>query len=376
MEAHNFLDELERLRYVWTRHPTRRSSNGDFHAENEYRHGFTRAHHELRAVRLMVQLRQLAASLGICFMLVGCQGSDGAPTRAGSEALPTTTEPADEFPTGEPPVDDGSLGSGDGESDNDGDDGGGGSGDGENDNGGGGGGDGDGDRDGGGGDGDRDGGGEDKGDGENKGEDKGEDKRIIEVAGPTLTDDYPEYFGNIYPSDRSKCAVFTNQLEYDVRLQAMSVDAPLTIVTGCLPNSGETAPACRVGQVLAAGRSGRCAMGVVFAPDTDFAQNYTPTFTVASSVSCAGTASEPCAASEVIAVGPTAESPVTVRWTWAIAMRYCGATDYADDSGNPGGSGYPPEHGCSVDAPTSPESSSGESLNTDAPNTATSSDDS
>ena len=187
----------------------------------------------------------------------------------------------------------------------------------------------------------------------------GDDDRSIEVAGPTLGDDYPEYFGNIYPGGLSKCAYFVNDLSYDVRVDAVAVGAPLRVLNGCTPDSREhpADPGCSVGRVLAASHAGGCSAGVTFASGTDLGRNYTPSMTWRLSVSCTDTAAPPCSTPSVVAAGPAPDHPVRARWSSSISLRFCGATDYADDDGNPGGTGYPPSDGCSDQAPATDDPS-------------------
>ena len=180
----------------------------------------------------------------------------------------------------------------------------------------------------------------------------GTHERSLEVAGPTLGDDYPEYFGNIYLGDRAKCAYFDNTQEYDVRVDAVSVKSPLRVVSGCAPDSGDPehldGRGCTPDTVLAASRGNGCTAGVEFENGTDFMQNYLRSLLWQLSVLCTDTEGPPCSDPSVVAAEPTPDRPLRVHWTMTIEIRFCGATDYADDAGDPGGQGGPPSDGCSV----------------------------
>jgi hypothetical protein len=92
-------------------------------------------------------------------------------------------------------------------------------------------------------------------------------------------------------------------------------------------------------------------MGFAVAAGTDLDRNYTPKLVWTMSLACTDTAAEPCSAPSVVAAQPTLQQPVMVRWSRTTPIRYCGATDYADENGDPGGSGSQPSNGCSAERP-------------------------
>lgn len=184
--------------------------------------------------------------------------------------------------------------------------------------------------------------------------------RGVEVAGPTLGNDYPEYFGNIYAADREKCANFVNDHQYDVTILAVSASSPLVLVTDCMPGSGESPTVgCTADLVLPGFGEATCTLGVRFAQGTDFAANYLPMIDWRLSVVCTDAVAEPCSAPDVVAHGPSEAEPVVATWTMVDPVRFCGATDYADEHGGPGGVGGAPRNGCTTEPPdvatTSPD---------------------
>ncbi len=309
---------------------------------------------DVRAGRPTVTVAVLTATVAL--LLAGCLAAEPDPSASTGE---DPSSPAQEtLPTKRPPLDSGTLGGGGDSGDHgggngNGDGGGDGNGDGGGGNGGGnGGGDGDGDGDNNGGGGHNGGGGGGGGDGGDGG-----DSRTIEVGGPTLGADYPEYFGNIYPGDIDpgqtwKCAGFRNGLSYGMSVESVTATQPLVPVRPCRPDDPELeeGPGCTGGLVLPAS-GGWCTFGVTFVAGTHLDRNYTPTYTWSVSVKCTDTVSEPCSLPAVASLHPTTTDPVVARWTWTEPMRYCGATAYADDQGSPDGGGWPPEYGCTADVP-------------------------
>jgi len=184
----------------------------------------------------------------------------------------------------------------------------------------------------------------------------------IEVAGPTLNDDYPEYFGNVYRDDRSKCAYVYPEAaaSYDVRVDSVSVGAPFVLRTDCGPTSNEHSAAsgpCRAGIVIPPRESGGCRIGFTFAAGTDFGRNYLTQMTWRLSTMCTDTEHAPCSEPGVVAAGPSAENPVRAVWTQRMAIRFCGGTDYAaegSDGQETAGTGAAPSTGCTSAKPAEP----------------------
>ncbi len=251
-------------------------------------------------------MKKLPTVLICLCLLAGCGSSPASSPDTDNVAISTTSDPGD---YSEPPTDAGALGGG----------GSGGSGD-------------------------------NRG-GASGGSPAGASERSIEGAGPTLSDDYPESFGNVYRDDRMKCAYFSNPSDYEVRVHSMSVESPFRVVTGCTPEGRKhpAEPACAEGIVFAALDANGCSAGVEFENGTDFSRNYTTELVWRLSVSCTGTATDPCSSPTVAAANPTPEQPVQVQWTATRSLRFCGATDYADESGNPAdGGGTEPSNGCTT----------------------------
>jgi hypothetical protein len=284
-------------------------------------------------------------AVGLMALLVSCSGS---PESASSTPTSTAEDRADEaapgdIPSASPSWDHGDGGSAPGGVDGDGDTGGHGNAGGGGDSGA---------------DGDSGAEGETGSDGETGGDNNGngvpedggtsdETEPVIEVAGPTLESDYSEYWGNIYREMRSGCANFTNSQPYDFTVESVSISRPLVLVTDCSAGAGQV-PGCGSGTVLTASSGSECRLGFVFAAGTDFSQNYLPTTTWTLRASCTDAAVEPCSADQVAAAQPSLSDPVSVRWSWTDPMRFCGATDYADENGNPG-EGSAPTNGCTVE---------------------------
>lgn len=204
-------------------------------------------------------------------------------------------------------------------------------------------------------------GGSDTGENDSGGGGSGNGADSVEVAGPTLENDYPQHWGNIDLELRAMCANFVNQLNYNVTIESISVSTPLSLVTNCEPTGGEppVAAGCAAGFVLVAQRATACNLGVEFAVGTDFAQNYLVQNDWRLSAVCTDATAEPCNTSEVAAAGPAPNTPVMIIWTLRQAVRFCGATGYSDDQGNPDGGG-PPEDGCLAELAASSAPSSEE----------------
>jgi len=181
---------------------------------------------------------------------------------------------------------------------------------------------------------------------------------VVIVGGPTLSDDYPEHWGNLYLTDPSQCAVFTNDSDHQIIIRSVSVPSPLVLVTDCSPDGqGRSTTGCTAGLALPA--AGGCVAGIQFAPGTDLTKNYTGDNNWDLSQICTDTASPPCSEKDVAARHPSVTSPVEVWWTVTLPIRFCGATDYADDQGNPGGAGSNPRNGCTAPSPEQPSRATG-----------------
>ncbi len=176
------------------------------------------------------------------------------------------------------------------------------------------------------------------------------DAAVVIIGGPTVSNDYPELWGNLYADVRSQCAVFNSTVvTYAVRLDSVAVTGPFVVVHACTPLNpyAKSKQPCRPGLVLAAGGHAGCVLGMALGPAAQLSHNYTGANRWTFSTSCRDTQSEPCSAAAVAAHHPSPSAPVTVRWTVSRPVRFCGATDYADEHGDPGGKGSNPGNGCS-----------------------------
>lgn len=185
-----------------------------------------------------------------------------------------------------------------------------------------------------------------RGTGHGSGKDDGE-KSVLVVAGPTLESDFPEYWGNYYPTDDTRCSNFSHHLGSDVTVVSVTVSEPLELAGPCLRGEDEEpAPPCGAGVVLAADDA--CGVTLRFADPGDRDRDFPEILqTWVLATVCTGTQDEPCSDPAVVAAGPSVSHPVPVRWTATDRLRYCGATDYADDEGFAGGQGTRPSNGCS-----------------------------
>ncbi len=183
---------------------------------------------------------------------------------------------------------------------------------------------------------------------------------VLVVAGPTLANDYPEYWGNWYAGDRSKCAVFTSYQPQPVTVVQVAVEHPLRIGSTCSapPESAADAETCAPGVRLGPAGEGGCLLRVEMPSGTDLSANYEMATVWTLELACTGTEGAPCSEPAVTDRAPSMTQPVTVRWILRDPMRYCGATDYADDDGRPGGTGTSPRNGCSETASSPDESGS------------------
>ncbi len=187
------------------------------------------------------------------------------------------------------------------------------------------------------------------------------DSGHIEIAGPTLNDEYPEFFGNLFDFKLSNCAFFSNTegsaVAYPIRVEGISVDPPFRLLSGCEPDVNKQGleerpvePGCRAG-VLVPVASGEprigCTAGVEYPSDLSRSkENHTGALVLRLSILCTNSTSSPCSETSVRARRPTPGSPVRVLWNASYPVRYCGATDYANEDGGPGGDGDSSEYGC------------------------------
>jgi hypothetical protein len=173
------------------------------------------------------------------------------------------------------------------------------------------------------------------------------DERIIVVGGPTLNNDYPEYWGNLYLGDQ--CANFTIRSKYTVTLESVTVEDPLSLITDCDPDWGEevTSRGCESDIVFSSGTEAHCLLGVQL-PDDGLDTDFTPTNTWTFSVLCSDTDEPPCSEVDNEKQHLLSEDGVRVYWTVEYPMRWCGASDYGplDEEGEPAGPGESPVHGC------------------------------
>lgn len=189
-----------------------------------------------------------------------------------------------------------------------------------------------------------------EGSGGNGGKESGvTDERIVVVGGPTLNNDYPEYWGNLYSGDQ--CAIFSIVSDYEVTLENVTVEEPLSLVTDCDPDSEEddevTSRGCGAGIVLGSGLEASCLLGVQLPKhslDTDFTPKNTWTF----SVLCSDTLEPPCSEVDITQQHLLSKEGVRVYWRVEYPMRWCGASDYGPltDKGEAYGPGDNPVHGC------------------------------
>lgn len=185
------------------------------------------------------------------------------------------------------------------------------------------------------------------------------DERIIVVGGPTLNNDYPEYWGNLYSGDQ--CAVFTLRSDHDVTLESVTVEEPLSLVTDCEPNSRVevTSRGCESGIVFSSEPEASCLFGVQL-PDDRLDTDFTPKNTWTFSVLCSDTLEPPCSEVDTGEQHLLTEEGVRVYWTVVHPMRWCGASDYGPltAAGEPVGPGEShPVHGCVVGTSSDTDSS-------------------
>jgi hypothetical protein len=175
------------------------------------------------------------------------------------------------------------------------------------------------------------------------------DERIVVVGGPTLNNDYPEYWGNLYLGDQ--CAIFTVASDYEVRLESVTVGEPLILVTDCAPDWEEeeevTSRGCEPGIVLTSGSEASCILGVQL-PTDGLDADFTPKNAWTFSVLCADTRAPPCSEVDVAEQHLLSGEGMRVYWTVEYPMRWCGASDYGPltEEGEAYGPGDSPAHGC------------------------------
>lgn len=176
----------------------------------------------------------------------------------------------------------------------------------------------------------------------------GSTPRAIDVAGPTINNDFPEYWGNIYRDQPVHCANFTFSDAVSVTLVSVTVNTPLRVHGGCAGGD----PNCVAGIVVPQGQA--CGLGLTFSRRADLHRDYPHIAQVWTlRAACTSTDAPPCTGDAVAAAHPSPTKPVVVTWKQSMRLRYCGGTDYANDEGFSGGRGTSPTNGCSGAAPPS-----------------------
>jgi len=170
----------------------------------------------------------------------------------------------------------------------------------------------------------------------------GSTPRAIDVAGPTINNDFPEYWGNIYSDQSVHCANFTFSDVVSVTLVSVKVGTPLRIHGGCGPQN----PDCVAGIVIPKDKA--CGLNLTLSERADLHRDYPHIAQVWTlRAACTSTDVPPCSGDAVAAAHPSPTKPVVVTWKQSMRLRYCGGTDYADDEGFSGGRGTAPANGCS-----------------------------
>lgn len=165
------------------------------------------------------------------------------------------------------------------------------------------------------------------------------------VAGPTLDDSYSEAFGSLPRPYRPICVFYDpDPAASEVTVQSVTVDPPFVQVldvADCLYEGGPTwqGPVCRAGEPLGVepqynGQDTRgCWFGIALGPDADPEENYQDRGARMSfSVVCVAVDDGACGN---LAEEPSPLAPVTVPVAVSTRLRYCGATDYKNSSGEP-----------------------------------------
>ncbi len=156
------------------------------------------------------------------------------------------------------------------------------------------------------------------------------------VAGPTLEDNFGQFFGSVPNPPSAICATFFFSGIGQATVQSVSVGAPFTATQECQLPTGSADPApCAPGSVLTGftpdgGEPTGCWLAVDLASGET--GNHQASVAMTLTAECSGGTEPPC---DEVSPAPTPENPVKVTWTATLPLRFCGQTAYADENGQP-----------------------------------------